>query len=682
MRKKMKIAIVGGGPGGLFTAHYLEKTFPNQCEVSIFEASPRCGGKIRSLKFETADIPYEAGTAELYDYSMAGPDTLRRLVDEMGLETVPMDGPALIWGDHILQSDKDIAKILGPRALKDLRTFHLSCAKLLSPASYYEDHRDEAVRSGLDGLTFRELLDRVSHPLARRYIERAAHSDVATESNLTSALNGVKNVLMDNPAYMSLYSVRGGLEALPRALVARLKARIFLNRTVTAVTAGPKGTYVVACTNKSGERLKEIFDRVVVALPDYYLRRLDYGDTGLSAAIDEHCRRYDRPAHYLRVSALFQSPFWRSRVRGNYFMSDAFGGCCLYDESSRFETGEFGVLSWLLAGHDALVHSNLSDAELIEKVLASLPAPLRRGADLFIEGKVHRWVGSINGIPGGQSPEALKKRHLPDSANHPGFYLVGDYLFDSTLNGVLDSAELVCDEIYTDAVMNHGVARSLRSDYFDYYDGEQPYEKCFLEFFDARYTTDLLKAVWRRKPPYKLLDVGSASGLTLREFEKIGVEAWGVENNQYIHSRTPKKLLKRNLLGDIRSLPFPDNSFDFVYDTSLCYVPEADLVRAINELRRVTRVGLIFGTITSDMTQQIASEGDILDGVQSLRSLWEWSDLILGLGFRVAVLDQETLDKVWKIETEANEGGPAWYPERELMRYCFYQRSDPERRSK
>ena len=52
------------------------------------------------------------------------------------------------------------------------------------------------------------------------------------------------------------------------------------------------------------------------------------------------------------------------------------------------------------------------------------------------------------------------------------------------------------------------------------------------------------------------------------------VDAWGVENNEYIHAQTPTKWRSRNLSGDVRKLPFADASFDFVYETCLCYLPE------------------------------------------------------------------------------------------------------------
>jgi hypothetical protein len=88
---------------------------------------------------------------------------------------------------------------------------------------------------------------------------------------------------------------------------------------------------------------------------------------------------------------------------------------------------------------------NLSDAELIEEALRSLPRVWTYGRELFLEGRVHRWVGSVNGRPGGYPAREPDSRHLPDPKGSPGLFVVGDYLFDSTLNGVVDSAEFVAE---------------------------------------------------------------------------------------------------------------------------------------------------------------------------------------------------------------------------------------------
>ena len=75
-------------------------------------------------------------------------------------------------------------------------------------------------------------------------------------------------------------------------------------------------------------------------------------------------------------------------------MIDAFGGCCVYDESSRETEGDYGSLGWLLAGEQALTLSNLNDSQLTELVLENLPACLQHGRSLVLESQVHRYAGA------------------------------------------------------------------------------------------------------------------------------------------------------------------------------------------------------------------------------------------------------------------------------------------------
>ena len=114
------------------------------------------------------------------------------------------------------------------------------------------------------------------------------------------------------------------------------------------------------------------------------------------------------------------------------------------------------MLGWLLAGNSALNMSNLDDADLVARMLDSFAGPLRHGRGLLLEGQVHRWVGMVNGLPGGYALMEPEVRHLPEPSEHPGLFVVGDYLFDSTVNGVLlDSADLVADLIAERIVRSH-----------------------------------------------------------------------------------------------------------------------------------------------------------------------------------------------------------------------------------
>jgi hypothetical protein len=128
-------------------------------------------------------------------------------------------------------------------------------------------------------------------------------------------------------------------------------------------------------------------------------------------------------------------------------MTDAFGGCCVYDETARCADSTAGILGWLIGGEAALSFSNLRDDALIARAIDSLPECFKHGREMFIEGHVHRWVGAVNAMPGGFPLREPDSRHVPDPVENPRLFVVGDYLFDSTINGVLDSAECVADWI-------------------------------------------------------------------------------------------------------------------------------------------------------------------------------------------------------------------------------------------
>ena len=81
-------------------------------------------------------------------------------------------------------------------------------------------------------------------------------------------------------------------------------------------------------------------------------------------------------------------------------------------------------------------------------------------------------------------------------------------------------------------------------------------------------------------------------------------------------------------------MPFKDGEFDFVFETSLCHVAEKQVPRAIRELNRVVKTGLVFGSVTSDMAPALIDRYDLLRGVKKLGTWWEWSELFFSNGFR------------------------------------------------
>src|ERR1700692_1374157 len=605
-KEMLDLAVVGGGPGGLMSAWYLKKKLGDLCRVTIYEASDRVGGKILTRQFDSATAMEEDGVGERYDYSMTGPAPRRELSEHFGLQTIPMDAEQVQFDGELLNDVPGMRRKYGAKTADAIEAFRKRCAEMVSPIEYYEGVGAHDNEHPWAYITAEEVLHReVDDATAKRFFKVMARSDIATESHNTNGLNALKNFVMDVDGYIGLYSIQHGNEQLIECLQSEVDADIQLNHRVLKVGKTAAGRYQLNMMNGKGPETRD-FDLVVMCLPHSWLATMRWDGEQLRKSMVKHIAYFDRPAHYLRVSILFDTPFWGEKIPGAWFMSEAFGGCCVYNEGARHDVGKHGVLNWLIAGSDALAFANLSDQELIDAALKSLPKSLGDARAHFMEGKIHRWLSSVNAIPGGLPARDVMTNHRPEPKEHPGLVVVGDYLFDSTLNGLLDSSDAATDIIVTEMMrlrrIRDGLASDkIRRDYFENYRRLGPYHEVWSQFTDPAYLTNLIKIVWNRVKGYRLLVAGSASGELVGALRARGIDAWGIENNRAVHAKTPKALQKFNKLGSIVDMPFEDGEFDFVFETSLCHVAEKQVVRAIRELNRVIKNGLIFGSVTSDM---------------------------------------------------------------------------------
>jgi len=684
----LDLAIVGGGPGGLMSAWYLKRKLGELCRVTIFEATDRLGGKIVTRKFDSAPAMYEAGVAEIYDYSMTGPDPLRELIQHFGLQTIPMDAEQVQLDGELLDDVKGMRRKYGARTADAIQAFRKRCAEMVSPIEYYEGVGSHDNEHPWAYLSCEEILDReVTDPVAKRFFKVMARSDIATEAHNTNGLNALKNFVMDIDGYIGLYSIQNGNEQLIDCLQSEVDASIRLNHRVLKVGKNESGRYRLNMMNGKGPETRD-FDLVLMCLPHSWLSTMGWEGEELRKSMVKHIAYFDRPAHYLRVSILFDEPFWGEKIPGAWFMSEAFGGCCVYNEGSRHDVGKHGVLNWLIAGSDALAFANLGDQELIDTALKSLPASLGDARAHFMEGKIHRWLSSVNALPGGLPARDVMANHRPEPKQHPGLVVVGDYLFDSTLNGLLDSSDAATDIILTEMMRlrrtraqgGEPMSDRIDRDYFANYRGLGPYSDVWRQFTDPDYLMELIRIVWGKGKGKggKLLIAGSASGELVGALRERGVDAWGIENNRGIHARTPKAVRKFNKLGSIVDMPFKNGEFDVVFETSLCHVARTQVTRAIREINRVTGSGLIFGSITSDMAPALIDRYDLLRGVKKLGTWWEWSELFFGNGFDLAMHRNDCIDAVWAATLAANKGPGQWYSDADSLRYSFFDKVEDQ----
>ncbi len=447
-----RIVIVGGGPGGLMTAYEIERLVDRPVEITILEASDRVGGKILTPSFDAAGVRYEAGAAEFYDYEHHGYDPLKDLVRELGLPIATMSGASMVFRDRVVSNLEDVRESFGDRTVESLIAWDRTTRNRMTPAEFYgsDDPRSGAAAEFARG-GFGDLLGTIEDPAARGMIECFLHSDLATEPDRTSVDYGLQNHLMNDAAYMRLYGIVGGNQRLPEALAARLRAAIRLGARVTAISADADRGFELAIRSDDRSEI-DVADVVILALPHDAVPAVTLSPETLAEPMRDHWSHHDHPAHYLRITMLFDRPFWRSMMQDSYCMLDAFGGCCLYDESSRVVDLDHGVLGWLVAGEDAVALSELADDRLADEVLAALPPRFGRGDRGPIETRVHRWRSAVNALPGGTRPWPIDRRHQPAAPDHPDLHVVGDYLYDSTLNGVHDSATHVASCIAADLV--------------------------------------------------------------------------------------------------------------------------------------------------------------------------------------------------------------------------------------
>ncbi len=677
----LDLAIVGGGPGGLMSAWHLKKKLGGLGRITIFEASDRLGGKIVTRKFDAAPAMYEAGVAEIYDYSMIGPDPLRELIQHLGLQTIPMDAEQVMLDGELLNDVDGMRRKFGPPTADAIEAFRKRCSELISPAEYYEGVGAHDNEHPWAFENCEELLDReVADPVAKRFFKVMARSDIATEPHNTNGLNALKNFVMDIDGYIGLYSIQNGNEQLIERLRAEIDADIQLNHRVLKVGKSEDGRYRLNMMNGKGPETRE-FDLVLMCLPHNWLTTVGWDGELLRRSMVKHVAYFDRPAHYLRVSVLFDAPFWGDQIPGAWFMSEAFGGCCVYVEGARHNVGSHGVLNWLIPGSDALAFANLTDQQLIDAALKTLPASLGDARAHFVEAKIHRWLSSVNAIPGGLPARDVITNHRPEPKEHPGLVVVGDYLFDSTLNGLLDSSDAATDIILTETVKlrdarTRGTAVPTRIDrhYFETYRNMGPYREVWQKFSDPDYLANLIEIMWDRRKGYRLLVAGSASGELVGALRERGIDAVGVENNRAIHAQTPEALRPYNHLGSITDLPFADDEFDIVFETSLCHVAGRQVPKAIRELRRVTRTGLLFGSVTSDLSPAVIDRYDLLRGVRKLATWWEWSELFFGNGFDLSMNQRDRTEAVWAATLAAGKGPGDWYADADSLRYSFFDK--------
>ena len=125
----------------------------------------------------------------------------------------------------------------------------------------------------------------------------------------------------------------------------------------------------------------------------------------------------------------------------------------------------------------------------------------------------------------------------------------------------------------------------------DYWDGDRQYGYGGYRY-DGRWRTiaeDMAKH-YRIKPGDKILDVGCGKAYLLYEFTQAvpGVEVAGIDISDYAIEHSKEEVRPFLQSGDAVSLPYEDDTFDFVVSiTTLHNLYNFELRQAVQEIQRV-----------------------------------------------------------------------------------------------
>ncbi len=125
----------------------------------------------------------------------------------------------------------------------------------------------------------------------------------------------------------------------------------------------------------------------------------------------------------------------------------------------------------------------------------------------------------------------------------------------------------------------------------DYWDGDRQYGYGGYSY-DGRWlpiAQDIVKH-YKLKPGDKILDIGCGKAFLLFEFTQAmpGVEVAGIDISEYGLEHAKEEVRPYLKHGDAKTLPWEDNTFDFVYSINTFHNLEVnELKNAVQEMERV-----------------------------------------------------------------------------------------------
>jgi monoamine oxidase len=362
----IEVAIVGGGLAGLHAAYRLRQ---RGLTVSVFEGSPRVGGRMltdRNTFFAASGQHGELG-GEFIDASHA---TMVDLAAELGLDLYDYthDDPSLTLRYFFGGADwaeADLIALFAPFAA----AIDAARAQATDP-SKLPNHTDDNGLGAFDQMSIADFLDQVNRlggvpPAARtrqpdpvrELIEVAYTSEFGLDADEQSALN-LLSLASTAPQTLAplgdrdpRFHAQVGSDAFTSKLAAALDpAQLALEHRLVRVRSQPDGRYLLTFDRPDG-RKDVLADRVVLAIPFSMLRMVDLSSVDLPDVKRRAINELGYGTHG-KLLAGFSSRPWRTLGASGASYSDL--GYQSSWDPSRLQPGPGGILASSVGGQQGL----------------------------------------------------------------------------------------------------------------------------------------------------------------------------------------------------------------------------------------------------------------------------------------------------------------------------------------
>lgn len=345
------VLIVGAGIAGLTAAYRLRQA---GVAVEVIEASPRVGGRLRSL----SNLPHRPGTVEMGGEFIDTHHThVRSLATELGLELADLRQadvglePEILYFHGQTISNAAVVEAFSPLA----KRISQDLAKLGDRDLSYRTQNPHALT--LDRLSLAEYLATAPiDPVIDQLIRVAYITEFGRDAEEQSCLNMLFLIGAEVGKWSTYgisderWHVVGGNERIPQALAAAVSDALETGTALESIRATDDGRYRVSVRQGATSR-DRTYDRILLTVPFGVLRQVD-----LAVDLPPVKRQAIDQLGYgtsTKLAVPYRERIWRTRYHSTISVYTDLDFQNTW-ESARYTAGSSGWVTDLRAGQQGL----------------------------------------------------------------------------------------------------------------------------------------------------------------------------------------------------------------------------------------------------------------------------------------------------------------------------------------